>query len=224
MKKDRSNFRILICHSIPLIREGIKKVLTETAAEYRIGSLAVEETSSNKLSEIESLLKKANMVVVGYDAVVESTVNCIQEMKKLSPKLKILVLAQNLQLNLLLRVYKSGANGLIILGADRAEISYAAAQVLGGKNYASPVVVNKLIGDAPSSETFILEELSKLTEREKEIFQLIAEGFTQKEIAKTLFISWKTVMTHRYRIMKKLKLKNCVELAKFAIRTGIIRL
>jgi DNA-binding NarL/FixJ family response regulator len=223
-KKPLKICHVLICHPVPLVREGLKKVLSDLSSLKKTRFIPEGELDPNEEALCKALYKKGDMVILGYESIVESTIENIRKLRQDFPELMILILTMNMEIRFLLRIFKAGVNGLLSNRAKAAEIAQAIETVCLGKNYVPPAVIDSLLVDSQGLDDSQTKGISSLTDREKEVFQLIADGLSQKEIAKRLFISWKTVMTHRYRIMKKLKLKNCVELTKLAIRTGMINL
>jgi two-component system response regulator NreC len=145
------------------------------------------------------------------------------------PKLKILVLSmyQNNE-SLILKLIKAGAKGHLSRDTDRSEILEAIYSLRNGYEFYAKTITNILLNSYLSDEDIDKKEKEKrqkdLSAREMEIFKLFAEGFSNREIADKLFISVRTVETHKNNIMKKINLKTTVDLVKFAIKNNIIEL
>jgi DNA-binding NarL/FixJ family response regulator len=118
---------------------------------------------------------------------------------------------------------RAGASGYLLKDCASQELATAIHQVAGGKKYLSPEITGVVIDDvllgALSEE--VATATSPLSAREREVLQLIAEGWSTKQIASHLYVSIKTIETHRRQIMKKLDLHSIADLTKYAIREGL---
>ncbi len=148
----------------------------------------------------------------------------IKEVKKLLPDTKILVLTIHKTEEYILPVLKAGADGYVLKNDTQAELMTAIKSVLEGKSYLSPGVSQKVIeGYVEGSKTLKTKSSwDTLTQREREILKLIAEGYKNREIADDLCISIKTVVKHRANLMEKLDLHNVSALTTFAIEKGLV--
>jgi DNA-binding NarL/FixJ family response regulator len=118
---------------------------------------------------------------------------------------------------------RAGASGYLLKDCASQELANAIHQVAGGKKYLSPEITGVVIDDylvGGSSEEGVTAA-AQLSAREREVLQLIAEGWSTKQIATHLYVSVKTIETHRRQIMKKLDLHNIADLTKYAIREGL---
>jgi len=138
------------------------------------------------------------------------------------PYVKVIGLSTHIHKRYVVGMLEAGASGFLPKTCSFVELKGAIKNVADGKTYLSPdiagLVIEKAFGPANDDAA---GALSELTSREREVLQLVAEGYTSREIAGKLFISGKTVETHRRQIMNKLKLHSIAELTKFAIREGI---
>lgn len=116
------------------------------------------------------------------------------------------------------RALRSGANGYILKDNAFDELLYAIRAVVAGGTFISPLISGKILEDLAKRTN----EQSTITKRELEVLRLIAEGLTNRHIAETLFISIKTVETHRSRVMRKLDLHNTADIVKYAINAGLL--
>jgi two-component system response regulator NreC len=145
------------------------------------------------------------------------------------PKLKVLVLSmyQNNE-SLILKLIKAGAKGHLSRDTDRSEILEAIYTLRNGYEFYAKTITNILLNSYLSDQDIDKKEKEQrqkdLSAREMEIFKLFAEGYSNREIAEKLFISVRTVETHKNNIMKKINLKTTVDLVKFAIKNNIIEL
>jgi DNA-binding NarL/FixJ family response regulator len=135
---------------------------------------------------------------------------------------KVLVVSMHNESRCILESFAAGASGYLLKDSGVEEISNALKVVLAGRKYIGPDVTEVVVGRAVAqwlSESQC--QLPKISNREREVLQLVAEGKSTKEIAASLYVSIKTVETHRRQIMDRLKLPNIPQLTKFAIREGI---
>jgi DNA-binding NarL/FixJ family response regulator len=150
--------------------------------------------------------------------------DAIKEIKKRSPETKILVLTVHKTDEYIVATFQAGADGYVLKDSTHAELELAIQNVLSGKYFISPGISEKLIGGyLQGKKTLkITTPWETLTQRERGILKLIAEGYKNKEIADYLCISVKTVEKHRANLMQKLDLHNISDLTAFAIERGLI--
>lgn len=139
-----------------------------------------------------------------------------------APRAKVLALSMHTESRFVLGILEAGASGYLLKDAAFEELSVAIKAILRDQIYLSPaiagVVVRQSLGHVGSKPR---SERAKLSKREREVLQLIAEGKSTKEIAAKLYVSVKTVETHRKQIMDKLDIYSIAELTKYAIREGV---
>ena len=145
------------------------------------------------------------------------------EIIKTNPRSKVLVLTQYEDIEYIYRFLKAGATGYVLKKAVGTELVSAIRAVSQGKSYIDSAIADRLIKGYLDPESAGDETpYDYLSDREKTVFKLVAEGYTSRQIADTLTLSIKTVMTHRANIMEKLGFHNRAELIKYAIRQGLI--
>lgn len=153
-------------------------------------------------------------------------IEAIREIKRVAPDCKILVLSMFGNEEYIRQSLKNGASGYMLKDAASSELKSAITFIQRGDLYLSPAIsrtiVDNWLDDVISRPYEGIK--SPLSNRELEVLKLLAEGWSNKEIAEFLHISIKTVETHRHRIMEKLKLKNITDLVKYALRTKLIEL
>jgi two-component system response regulator NreC len=148
----------------------------------------------------------------------------MRDIKKTNPQTKIIVLTVHKAEEYILEALKSGADGYVLKDASHAELMIAINKVLEGKRYLSADISGKVIDGYLEGRKTLKSKSAweTLTQREREILKLIAEGNKNKEIADYLCISLKTVGKHRANLMKKLDLHNAAALTTFAMGKGLI--
>jgi len=210
--------RILVVDDHAIMRDGIRALLglhddIEVVGEASEGKEAVE-----KAQELIPDVVIMDIAMSGMDGL-EAT----RRIRKKSPKMKVLVLTQYDNKEYILSVIKAGASGYVPKRALGSELVSAIRAVQQGDSFLYPSAAAALIEDY-LQQAREEEPYDQLTAREREILKLIAEGHTSREIADMLFLSPKTALGHRSKIMEKLNLHNQTELIKYAMRKGLVSL
>lgn len=206
-------------HSI--VRQGIKSVL---AAE---GDIEIVAEASNGREAIELAKKKSpDVVVMDITLPLLNGLEASYHILKQKPSTKILILSMHDNRAFIEKALSYGAMGYLLKDSAIDEIARGIREVYAGKFFLSSNISSFVIQDYISymKKTTHTEKVAKLTSREREIVQLIAEGLNNKEIASQLGLSLKTVLAHRNNIMRKLGIHNQAQLIRFAIREGIVSL
>jgi two-component system response regulator NreC len=168
-----------------------------------------------------------DLVLMDIDMPIMNGLEATRRIKALDNNSRIIILTMHNEVSLIKKVMEIGADGYLLKNADRNEFCDALNTVSNGKPYFSVEVTQSLLHpEVCSKSNFDVDpdsiQLSKLTEREIEVLKYIAEGFSNKEIGEQLFISHRTVDTHRTNLMKKLEAHNIAGLIKFAIKNGMV--
>ena len=215
--------RVLIADDHALVRAGIGALLrnigeVEVVAEAGDGREALQLIGEHRPDVV--LMDIAMPGLNGLEAVAR--------ISREFPAVRVIILSMHATEEYVLHALRSGAAGYLLKGARTAELDLAVAAVVRGEVYLSPAVsrhlVDQYIAGAPAAEQ--AEQPSnaseRLTPRQREILQLIAEGRTTKEIAGLLAISVKTVEMHRSQLMERLDIHDVAGLVRYAIRIGLI--
>jgi two-component system response regulator NreC len=215
----KAKVRIVLAEDHTILREGLRALLTadpdfEIIGEAADGREAVRFVEKQIPDLILMDLSMPRMT--GMDA--------IREIKKRYPQTKIIALTVHKTEEYLRTTLQAGADGYVLKDATHDELMMAIESVLKGKTYLSPGVSGKVIeGYLEGKESQIPpSKLGLLSQREREVLKLIAEGYKNKEIATDLCISLKTVEKHRANLMKKLDLHNAAALTAYAIEQGLV--
>ncbi len=213
--------KVLIADDHALVREGIAAFLRlcddiEVIAEASDGLEAIEKTARH---HPDIVIMDINMPKLGG---LETTI----EIKKMHPHIKVLVLTQYEDREYIARFLKAGVSGYLLKKAVGSDLVAALKAIIRGELYlyssiASEVVARYLQGDKQGDADNPYE---KLSDREKQVLKLVAEGHTHKEAADMLGISVKTVIAHQTNIGEKLGVHTRAGLIKFAIQKGIIKI
>ncbi len=208
--------RVLIVDDHKILREGLRSLLDD-AAEFEVVGEADNGRDALKLA------KKLTPDIVLMD-VAMSELNGIEATRQLVamlPGIKVLGLSMHSDSRYVKRMLEAGASGYLLKENAFDELITALRAVGSNRVYVSPEASGSLLSDIAQGQAVDEKSDSPLTAREKEILQLIAEGNSTQVVAERLFISTKTVETHRKKIMDKLDLHSIAELTKYAIRQGI---
>lgn len=216
-----SKIRVMIVDDHALVREGIAAFLKMSADIDVIGE------ASDGMEAIEKV-KKLNPDIILMDIAMPKLggIEALIEVKKINPKVKVLVLTQYEDKEYIKRFLKAGASGYILKKAVGSDLITAIKAVAGGEAYLHPSIAASVIDEyvGVKKEDVSGNLYESLTDREKQVLKLIAEGYAHKEIADILGISVKTVIAHQTNISEKLSIHSRAGLIKFAIAKGLIKL
>ena len=211
--------RIVIAEDYTILREGLRALISanpdfEVVGEAIDGHEAIHSVEKNRPHLVLMDLSMPRMN--GMDA--------IREIRKRVPETKIVVLTIHKTEEYILAALKAGADGYVLKDATHEELIMAAKSVLSGRRYISPGISEKVIEGYLDGRKTLKPQTAweTLTQREREILKLIAEGYRNKEVAEYLCISVKTVEKHRANLMEKLDLHNVQALTAFAIERGLV--
>jgi DNA-binding NarL/FixJ family response regulator len=140
------------------------------------------------------------------------------------PDIKVVIFSMHHNKHYALEAFKAGASGFVLKGSDSRQLVDAVEKVAAGGKYASPILADELFGDFVESikKEKGTEPFDALSSREREILTLLAEGLTNREISKKLFIAESTVKTHRVNIMEKLRVNDITGLVRIAVNKGLV--
>jgi DNA-binding NarL/FixJ family response regulator len=200
---------VLIADDHTIIRDGIQSMLARhedivVCGQVMNGNAAVEFVA----------LHPTDIVLMDISMPSSNGIGATKTITERFPATKVIAISIHEQKELVKQMIDAGAMGYLLKDAEKKELLHAIKTVYEGKKYFSHAILNKL---TPGSK-----QSSLLTEREKEILQLIAQEYTNQQIADRLFLSVRTVDTHRRNLHQKLDIKNTAGLVKYAIQIGLI--
>lgn len=207
--------KVLVVDDHAIMRDGIRALLALQEDIEIVGEAAEGREAIKKTEELAPDVIIMDIAMPGLDGL-EATRRIIKK----HPTVKVLILTQHDKREYILSSIKAGATGYVPKRAVGSELLSAIRAVHRGDSFLSPYAAKALV-DHYRQQTEA-EPYDRLTAREREILKLIAEGHTSREIASLLFISLKTVLGHRAKIMEKLGIHNSTELIKYAIRKGLV--
>ena len=211
--------RIVIAEDHRILRDGLRALISSNPD---LDILGEAEDGRDAIRCVEKLVP--DLILLDLSMPRMNGMEAINEIKKQSPETKILVLTVHRTEEYILATLRAGANGYVLKDATHAELLMAIKSVLMGKRYLSPGVSEKVIEGYLEGRKTLKSSTpwDTLTQREREVLKLIAEGYKNKEIADYLYISVKTVEKHRANLMKKLDLHNTSSLTAFAMEKGLV--
>jgi DNA-binding NarL/FixJ family response regulator len=215
-----AQLRILLADDHTVVRQGLRKVLEE-----RPDWVVVAEAGNGRDAVKQAEEFKPDVAILDVAMPLLNGIEATRQIVKRSPATRILVLTMHADEAYVNQILKAGATGYLLKDSADVDLIQAVGAVSQGKSFFSPAVARLMLDDyvRQLADKGITDRYESLSEREREIFQLIAEGKANKEIAHILSISPSTVETHRARIMEKLDLHSAAEIVLYAVRRGVIR-
>lgn len=213
--------RILIVDDHQLILNGISDML-RSLKQFKI----VGKANNGKEAVEKAISLDPDVIFMDISMPVMNGIEATGIITKKLPHVKVLALTQHEENEYVRQILTLGGSGYLLKNSKKEEFVEAINAVMNGKRYLSRQISDQMINDifTPKKETTSISQSIKLTRREKEIIQKIADELSNQEIADDLYISLRTVETHRRNIMQKLKVKSVVSLIKYAAQHGIIDL
>ena len=214
-----SPIRILLADDHRIVRQGLRRILEETSRMEVVG-----EASDGREAVQMALDKEPDVIVMDVAMPHLGGMEAIRQISKRLPAIKVLVLSMYSDESYVVQMLEAGAKGYLLKDSADTDLVEAVLAVSNGKSFFSPLISKILLDEyvRQLQEKGVSDRYELLTEREREILQLIAEGKTSREIAELLNLSTSTVDTHRGHIMEKLDLHNPYEVVLYAVRKGLI--
>ena len=210
---------VLLADDHTLMRQGLRHIL-ESHPEFEV----VAEASSGIEAIEAARLYKPDVAIIDVAMKELNGIEATSQILKHSPHTSVLILSMYDDERYVLRAVKAGARGYLLKNSAGDELIKAIYQVQKGLTFFSPAVAEIFQGDFSTLQESgeIGDRFELLTSRERQIYQLLAEGNSNKDVANRLTLSLHTVETHRWRIMEKLDLHSTAELVLSAVRRGVV--
>jgi len=211
--------RILLADDHTLVRQGLRRILEEKT-EWEV----VGEAHDGREAVLRTVELKPDIVIMDLAMPQMNGTEATRQLSRKAPNAQVLVLSMHMDESYVLQALRAGARGYLLKDSVDADLLRAVAAVSEGKSFFSPSVAKMMLDDyiRHLEQQGVTDRFELLSEREREIFQLIAEGNSNKEIAGLLSLSISTVETHRSRIMEKLDLHSTAEIILYAVRKGFL--
>lgn len=214
-----AKLRIFLGDDHRLVRQGFRKILEERPDWEIVG-----EASDGRDTVKQVVALQPDIAVLDIGMPLLNGIEAASQIIQQSPKTRILILSMHLNEAYVTRALQAGASGYLLKDSADTDLIHGIAAVAAGKSFFSPAVAKVMLDDYVRhlAAKGVADRYESLSNREREIFQLIAEGHSNKEIAEILSLSPTTVETHRAHILQKLDVHNTAELVLYAVRRGII--
>ncbi len=207
--------RIVLADDHRLVAEGLRSLLEP---DYQL--VQIVEDGRALLEAADRLMP--DVVVADVSMPLLNGIEAVRQLKKKNPELAVVFLTMHLDVTYAASALEAGASGYVLKHSAPSELLTAIGYALKGRTYITPILAGELLSyerNRPKGEQE--NALARLTSRQREVLQLIAEGLSVKEAAAVLGISARTVEFHKYSMMESLQLKNSAELLRFALEHGI---
>ena len=211
--------RVLLGDDHTVLRQGLRKIL-EDRRDWRV----VAEAGNGRDAVREAIELNPDVAVLDIGMPLLNGIEATRQIIRRAPAVRILILSMHSDQAYVTQAVQAGARGYLLKESAGSELIAAIAAVVAGKSFFSPAVAQVVFDDYVRSltERGITDRYDALSEREREVLQLVAEGKSSKEIAEVLSISPATVETHRAHMLQKLGLRNTAEVVRYAARRGIV--
>ena len=211
----RSQPHILIADDHTLIAQLCKQVLE---AEFAVVGIVGDGRALLRVSKE----LKPDVILVDVAMPILNGLDAAEQVKHALPAVKLLFLTVNPDPEVAAEAFRRGGSGYLLKTCASSELVVAAREVLRGGTYLSRTLPRTTVNDLRRQGTPRVEEGTRLTERQREVLQLLAEGKVMKEIGGILNMSTRTVAFHKYRIMETLSVKSNAELVRYAVRNHLV--
>ena len=213
------NLRLLLADDHTLVRHGFRKILEE-----RPNWEVVAEVGDGREAIRKTVALKPDVVIIDIAMPLLNGVDATQQIVRRQPETRVLMLSMYSDEAYVTRALQAGATGYMLKDSAGKDLLKGIETVAAGQSFFSPAVARLMLDDYVRhlAGSGVADRYQTLSEREREIFQLVAEGRTNKAVAEFLSISPATVETHRARILQKLDIHNTAELVLYAVRRGVI--
>jgi len=211
--------RVLLADDHTLMREGVRRILSADG-----GIEVVAEVGDGQAAVAETLAQQPDVAVLDITMPGGGGLEAARQIRAQAPEVRILILSMHLQPEYLMESVRAGAHGYLVKDAAASELVSAVRAVCGGDSYYSAAVsaqMSDLLRRKLEGEE-VTNALERLSPREREVLLHISEGASNKEIARALGISVRTIETHRDSLMKKLGIHSVAGLTRFALRCGLV--
>jgi two-component system, NarL family, response regulator NreC len=212
--------RILLADDHTIVRQGLRKVLEERP-EWEVVAEAGDGREAVRLAEQH----RPDVAVVDVAMPLLNGIEATRQITKRVPNTRVLVLSMHADEAYVTQILQAGATGYLLKDSADVDLLKAVEEAASGRSFFTPAIARVMLDDYRRQVTDkgVSDRYEILSEREREIFQLIAEAKPNKEIAALLNVSPSTVETHRAHIMDKLDLHSAAEIVLSAVRRGVIR-
>lgn len=209
--------RVLLADNHTLVRAGLRALLQNIEGIQVVAEAGDGREALHLIAVHQPDLVLMDIAMPEMNGL-EATAHVVKEF----PQVRVIILSMHANEEYVLQALRTGAMGYVLKDAGISELELAVRAIVRGETYLSPAVSKHVVADYVRRVSSEPSSLEQLTSRQREILQLIAEGRTTKEIADLLYVSVKTVETHRLQLMKRLNIHDVAGLVRYAIRMGLV--
>ena len=214
------NFRVLIADDHGIVRQGLRALLEKSGEVSVVGEAADGREAVRLAEELHP-----NIVLMDIAMPKLNGIDAASQIIGRNPEIGVIILSMHADESYILRALNVGAKGYLLKDSAEGDVLPAVRAVAQGRPFFSPVIAATLLDEylQTMKKHKVQDSYDLLTEREKEVLQLLAEGKTNKEVAALLNLSPYTVESHRTNLMQKLNVHNTAEIVLYAVRKNIVR-
>jgi two-component system, NarL family, response regulator NreC len=214
-----SRLRLLLADDHGLVRHGLRKILEERP-DWEV----IAEAGDGRDAVSMTLEHRPHVAILDIGMPLLNGIDATRQIVQKWPEAQVMMLSMHKDEPYVARALQAGVRGYLLKDSVGADLLVAVETVAKGHVFFSPEIATKMVSDYARrlASTRVNDPYETLSDREREIFQLIAEAYSNKDIAKILSISPATVETHRSRVLQKLDIHSAAELVLYAVRRGII--
>lgn len=209
--------RIIIADDHRIVLDGLKSLFDDVKD---MECIATADDGKRALDLCQNM--NPDIVLMDIDMPVMNGIEATRQLKKDNPEIKVLTLTQHSEKGMIQRLMECGSDGYLLKNIDQEELVMAIRKVIDGQKYFSSEVAASLLSSDSNLSGDGVEAAAQMSARETEILKLVASGMSSKEIGEQLFISPRTVDTHRNNLMQKLDIHNIAGLIRFAFKNGYV--
>ncbi len=210
--------RIVLADDHPVVRHGVRSLLQAEADFAVVGEAADGIETVQLVERVQPEVLVVDLMIPGLNGL-----EVTRQVKQRSPQTRVVILSMHANEPYVLEALKNGASGYVLKDSSGTDLVHAVRQVVGGQRYLSPPLSERAVeAYMQKSQETAFDPYEALTDREREVLQLAAEGLSNPDIANRLSISPRTVETHRANLMRKLGLKTQTDLIRYALKRGIL--
>ena len=209
----KKRIRVLLADDHKIVLDGLRSLLEP---EFELAGTV--EDGRALVSAAQHL--HPDVIVVDISMPLLNGIEAVRQIKKLDKQVKVVFLTMHPDVTYAIRAFEAGASGYVLKHSASSELITAIHEAIKGRTYVTPMIAGELVQAYKGGTYQQAEEAQQLTQRQREILQLLVEGNSAKEVANLLNISPRTVEFHKYNMMSKLKLKGVSALIQYAIKHG----
>ena len=210
-----SRTRVILADDHKIVLEGLKNLL-----EPNFDLVGTVEDGRALLKAVKNL--HPDVIVADISMPLLNGIEAVRQIKKADPNVKVVFLTMHPDVSYAAEAFEAGASGYVLKHSAPSELVAAINDALKGRTYVTQMIAGELLESYRNGSPKRNDALTKLSNRQREVLQLLAEGKVAKEVAGILNISTRTVEFHKYKMMEALGIKSSAELVQFAVKHGIV--